>query len=181
MVAYIQPSLFFLFSLSSSRLLARSLSFSPLLPRLPRLLYTFSREQRISSAPPMNRILSLLLFTRSFAMYVPPSIRLWKDRGLRTAVTLLLSASTKGRVRSITFDRPYSTSRYPYSFPTGPNKLESRRGNRTPKRRTMNVYERVRSIALSKSQISPILGVRFLKKKITSFFLEYTYLTNAFL
>lgn len=105
---------------------ACSLSFSHLLPRLPCLLYTFSREQRISSALPMNRILSLLLFTRSFAMYVPPSIRLWKDRGLRTAVTLLLSASTKGRVRSITFDRPYSTSRCPYSFPTGPNKLQSR-------------------------------------------------------
>lgn len=105
---------------------ACSLSFSALLPRLPRLLYTFSREQRISSALSMNRILSLLLFTRSFAIYVPPSIRLWKDRGLRTAVTLLLSASTKGRVRSITFDRPYSTSRYPYSFPTGSNKLESR-------------------------------------------------------
>lgn len=105
---------------------ACSLSFSALLPRLPRLFYTFSREQRISSALPMNRILSLLLFTRSFAIYVPPSIRLWKDRGLRTAVTLLLSASTKGRVRSITFDRPYSTSRYPYSFPTGSNKLESR-------------------------------------------------------
>lgn len=45
----------------------------------------------------------------------------------------------------------------------------------------MNVYERVRSIALSRNQISPILGVRFLKKKITSFFREYTYLTNALL
>ena len=153
---------------------ACSLSFSALLPRLPRLFYTFSREQRISSALPMNRILSLLLFTRSFAIYVPPSIRLWKDRGLRTAVTLLLSASTKGRVRSITFDRPYSTSRYPYSFPTGSNKLESRWGNGTPKKRTTDAYQRACSIrnfylcaGLSKNQISPILGVRFLKKTIT--------------
>ena len=143
-VAYIQPSLF-LFSLSPSRFLALFLLFH--LARLPCPPCTFSHEQRESplfSPDGFYRCRRCRFsLARSAMLHSLDSVA--KDRGLQSAVTstscFFLRQQREG-VRSITFDRPYSTIRHPYSLTsrTSENKLDgSTEANGTLRKWTINI------------------------------------------